>query len=487
VVALTVFGVLCYVLSLRVVASVVERHFSWLPFSDLYLHEPSRLRYGVLLVLPLLAATGLDRWREAPDRRTQILIAGVLAYGLLALVGGAEPIRLALPVAGVIAGIAVLALSRTRPALIGVVPALLAMELSINGFIGKTFPGGEVPSRVQPPILNVPFTPLARPRFSIADYLEPGPIAARLRSQDDRFISLDPSRLTERGYLEHQGPASWPLLANQRATLFGLEDGQGYNPVQLRTYWKFVRAVEPKDIKYNAAFFVEPSSTVLDLLDVAWIIARSPPAPEAASVGSDGLWSLYHVAVESPRASLVSRWKVVDSSEAALAAITDPAFDASSEAVLERDPGLPEGGGGSQDASYDDLGPGRARITVDTTSAGILLVRNSHDTNWRARLDGEPVSVFRADAFLQAVAVPGGRHVIELDYVDPWVGRGLLGSGLSVGGLAGAGFWMRRRSSRRRLPAPQGEKGSGEGRQAGHDPGEARRERAADDGKEQEP
>jgi hypothetical protein len=483
VVAFGAFAALCYLLSLRAVASFIDQNLSWLPFSDLYLHEPARLRYGVLLTLPLLAAAGVDAWRRATEHRMRILLPGLVVWGLLPLAAGAEPIRVALPAAGAAAGVAALVLARTRPALIALIPVTLAVELSANGLIGQSFRNGEVPSRVHPPILNVPFTPLAQPRFQASDYLKRSPIPLRLQSEDDRYISLDPTRITERGYLEHQGPASWGLLANQRAMLLGLEDGQGYNPVQPLSYWRFVRAVETKEIKYNAAFFVEPSTQTLDLLDVAWIVgpASGPPHSEAVAVARDGLWALYHVAVETPRATILTRWSVEQGQDAALAAVTDPDFEPSAVVVLEEDPGLPQTDGGSSAASYATVGPGHARVAVEAPSGGVLLVRNTYDPNWRARLDGRAVSVLRADAFLQAVVVPAGRHVIELEYRDPWVGRGLLGSGVAVGGLAVAGFLFHRRR-RRVLPQEREHQkdGSDEGRESGDGPGQLRGERPAE-------
>ena len=68
--------------------------------------------------------------------------------------------------------------------------------------------------------------------------------------------------------------------------------------------------------------------------------------------------------------------------------------------------------------------------------------------NWRATIDGRPAAVLRADYFLQAVAVPAGRHVVRLWYDDPWIGYGVLGSGLSLilllGTAAGLLMWKRR-------------------------------------------
>lgn len=483
------FAALSYLLSLRIVASAVETNLSWLPLSDLYLHEPARLRYGVLLALPVLAAVGVDAWRKAPRQRGRMLLPGLLAWSLLPLIAGAEPARLALPVAGVVAGIACLVIAATRPALVALFPGILAIELSVNGLIGQTHASGYVPTRVEPPLVNVPFTPLAQPRFELQDYLERGPIALRLHSEDDRFISLDPSRITTRGYLEHQGPASWGLLANQRAMLFGLEDAQGYNPVQLLPYWNFVRSVETKEIKYNAAFFVQPSNQTLDLLDVAWIVgpAGDPPVPEATAVAQDGLWALYHVGTQIPRASVLTQWTVAQDHAAALAAITAPEFQPSARVVLEEDPGVAQTQEGTPEATYQSLGTRSARVVVDSPATAVVLVRNSYDQNWRARLDGRTVSVLRADSFLQAIVVPAGRHVIALDYEDPWVGRGLLGSGLAIGGLALAGILLRRRQ-RGVAPFPgyHEEDSPDRGGKPGDHPGELRRERAAEHGEHDE-
>jgi hypothetical protein len=482
---ITAFAALSYFLSLRIVASAVETGLSWLPLSDLYLHEPARLRYGVLLALPVLAAAGVDAWREAPKHRMRMLLPGLLAWSLLPLVAGVEAARLALPVAGIVAGVAALMAAATRPALVALFPAILAVELSVNGLIGQTYASGYVPTRLEPPLVNVPFTPLAQPRFEMHDYLERSPIA-RLQSEDDRFISLDPTLVTTRGYLEHQGPASWGLLANQRAMLFGLEDAQGYNPVQLLPYWKYVRAVEAKEIKYNAAFFVHPSNQALDLLDVAWIVgsASDPPVPEATAVAQDGLWALYHVETQSPRASVLTQWTVVRAPEAALAAVTTSEFQPTVQVVLENEPGFPQRREVEPTpAQYARLSSGSARVVVDAPSAAVVLVRNSYDPNWRARLDGQPVPVFRADSFLQAVLVPSGRHVIDLEYHDPWVIRGLWGSGVAIGGLVIAGIVLRRRQ-RRVAPSPgyDEEDSPDPGGKPGHHPGELGRERAAEHG-----
>ena len=112
---------------------------------------------------------------------------------------------------------------------------------------------------------------------------------------------------------------------------------------------------------------------------------------------------------------------------------------------------------------------------MDASRTGVLLIRNAFDPNWEATIDGVPATVFPADYVLQGVEVPAGNHVVELRYVDPWIGRGIAGSLLSVAGLlvaAGVLEARRRRSAAQadehrptaherageRSPAPAGER-----------------------------
>jgi hypothetical protein len=53
--------------------------------------------------------------------------------------------------------------------------------------------------------------------------------------------------------------------------------------------------------------------------------------------------------------------------------------------------------------------------------------------NWRARIDGVPAPLLRANAAFQAVAVPAGSHRVDLIYVDRFFNIGAVISGISIG------------------------------------------------------
>jgi hypothetical protein len=265
-------------------------------------------------------------------------------------------------------------------------------------------------------------------------------------------------------------PANWAVLASQRSMLFELEDVTGYNPAQLPRYWSFVRAVNTKPVKYNAASFgtvgSERLAVVLDLLDVGWVIAPADaPAPirEAVPVVREQRWLLYRRTDSPPRASVYTLWTTVGSSMESLRAVAAEGFDPRSTLIVEGAPGdspavrLPgDQAGGPLPVEYRATGPQSAIVEATATSPAMVLIRTSYDANWHATVDGRPAPVIPADHLLQAVPIGPGRHIIVLEFDEPAVGAGLIGSSLAVAALvAGAvGGHRRERSVRGRRASP---------------------------------
>jgi hypothetical protein len=119
-----------------------------------------------------------------------------------------------------------------------------------------------------------------------------------------------------------------------------------------------------------------------------------------------------------PRAFVVHRLTVVESTEQALRRLVEPDFDPRQEAVIEAS--LPPLSSGSKESaasveirSYE---PTRVAIHVETPKPGLLVLTDSYDPDWKARLGGQAVEIYPTDGLFRGVAVPAGRWEVVFRY-----------------------------------------------------------------------
>jgi hypothetical protein len=456
-VAFAVYGGACYVAMLQAVSTRFTQTLRHLPLGQLYLHDPSRFRFGLLIALAVLAGVGVEAWRQSRSwlERALLIAPGVIVWGVLPWSFHVGSVTGILLLGALAAGMA-LAASAWRPGLVFLVPVVLLVELSANGLGGQSLSYQPAPLEAEQMPIYGPINTLTAPDTRMGAYMDVGssPIVQTLRTQDrGRYLTLFPGGWDPRGYHVRQGRVSWPLLGMQQSMLFGLQEAQGYNPTQLLRFWTFVRAMDPKSIRYNAGFFTHASPLVLNLMDVNWALApanRDAPVTGAVKSVVHQPWALYRLPTSVSRVSVLPAWDRVASDDEALAAIRSPGFDPDHEAVVEGPLAESSGAGpGSSHAIYRPLGPQAAEVTVDTTGAAIVLIRNSFDPQWHATVDGRTSPVLATDYLLQGVAVGPGHHTIRLSYDDPTAGYGLLGSGLALLALLGTIAYLAMRARRR--------------------------------------
>ena len=139
-----------------------------------------------------------------------------------------------------------------------------------------------------------------------------------------------------------------------------------------------------------------------------------------------------------PRAILVPEAIATPASDAVRAAL-DPAFDPRRTALFEanvsrvRDPGWIAEQASVKLASRE---PGRIDLDAAAPAPGALVLFDSFERGWHARIDGTEIPVYRADAAFLGILVPAGRHRIRFEYRPRGLREGLAVGAAGLLGLA---------------------------------------------------
>jgi hypothetical protein len=436
-----------------------------IPFGDVYLHNPGRLRYVAVLAVPILAAAGLQGLVERPlSPRAAIGWIGATGFTFVVwplLVGGSL-VRFAM-VAAILAATAPLlygvATRRWRWASATAVVGVLTLELLGSAVYAQTYEGGTVFSGLEtgehPSLLP---QVLRYPTLDEAAYLAPTPIVEHIRADPGRYATWAPPAASfEKGYLWMKSPADWPALAPSRGTLFQIPDALGYNPVQLPRYWRYIRATNELSVFYNASVLNLPSTEDVRLLGLRYLVVPTGlDAPVAGEIVEEaGSYSLWELADAQPLATTSgAEVRHADDLRQALELVTAPGFDPSTVTIVGRAIGVTSPVGPRPVAAMVEArSPTEIRLRLDPSVGGVLTVRNAYEAGWSATTDGRPADTLPVDGFLQGVVLPSNTSEVVLTYHDDSVMLGLaLGAALWSALLAApflALFFERRPSSGR--------------------------------------
>jgi hypothetical protein len=206
----------------------------------------------------------------------------------------------------------------------------------------------------------------------------------------------------------------------------------------LDSYGRDLLGIQPLPLfQLNAALFASEGSAGFDRLLRIGAVSRM------LALHEDGLSGLrlerrlpgpffedirlYDVPDPSPRAFLVGEGRVGD-----IGTLLDPGLDPARAVVLAEPPARPAPPGFAGEARLVEARADRVRLQCDASTPALLVLVDTYDPGWRARVDGEPAPILRANVAFRAVPVPAGRHEVEMVYRPRSVTLGLLTSGAAI-------------------------------------------------------
>ena len=249
-------------------------------------------------------------------------------------------------------------------------------------------------------------------------------------------------------------PGVQAVLVNGRPMFLGLNDIQGYNPIQYRRYVELFAAMNGAEQGYHTAFLLASgvASPLLDLLNVRYVVVDLSLPPErgdvlALTAGRREVFRTGSAVVYETARPVSHAWIVHDvrptERTSTLGSMTAPGFDPRVTAYVEGPPpltGIPPAGSVER-AEVRDTTPETLSIEVDAAAPGLLVVSQVYGDGWEATIDGRPAMLLATDHAIQGIAIDAGAHLVELRYRPASLRLGLWVSTVSLVAMASALGW----------------------------------------------
>ncbi len=447
-----------------VMAIPVETPLHWLlyavlpMFERLHTHWPDRVAIVSYLSFAIVAGAGAESLmsRAIPARR-KLIALGIPIGALLLLMLLSSGIPL-LPVILLLlaSGLFVFLFGRRHDLAAPLLPATLAVLIVVDLLVA--FNG----SLAQAPYGGFHRVDVER------HFGESGSAAflqERMKQSPGRYIGYDPAQdVIVDGQLilyryQFASPDMAALLVNNRGVLHGLEDAQGYNPVQPARFVEYLTALNGHSQEYHDANVYGPGleSPLLDLLGIRYIVIPADyddDRPDLRDVDEKfpTIYADEQVKVLENVDAAPAAWVVHEAREVPTADVLDTLssgeVDPAETAILESAPPelSPDGGSSPGSASLIEHEPERLRIETRSNQPGMLILSETWDPNWNAYVDGQKVEIYRANYLFRGVPIPEGESSVELRYEPPALRLGLGITLLTATTVLGTLAWLAWRS-----------------------------------------
>ncbi|MCP5040955.1 MAG: YfhO family protein [bacterium] len=254
---------------------------------------------------------------------------------------------------------------------------------------------------------------------------------------DGKFLP-DPSLTMKQGTLRSMRAVGdyEPLATKRYAEFFRVaaRESQPRNPfvgvlgLNSRSRWRLMDLTSTR-------YYVVPRRSEVDTF-----MGRHPGDFRAVEPSEGPGPRVYERAKALPRAMVVGSARSFTDPRQVLRALVAMDFDPRAEVLLEVEagpaPATTEGMLRAASAQLVIDEPERVVVKARSDRAGYLVLSDAYYPGWRARVDGKPVSIHRANYLFRAVPIPAGESRVEFVFESDSLERGLWTSAGAVALLA---------------------------------------------------
>jgi arylsulfatase A-like enzyme len=269
-----------------------------------------------------------------------------------------------------------------------------------------------------------------------------------------------------RTYIHSPSGFDYRMQAKQGtlARVFSITDYEPLSPARTAAFFRYLDERDDtfyRSYRFNGSVSIDPSRARFDRIDlfsVRFLLAKQGHTAFREALSTDAWNNLggprgeHYVVYERrdalPRAYVAHHRIAAPGDETALAAVMAPDFDPRRSVVIESMEKFAPADLPITPARILEYAPREVVIETEAPEAGHLVLTDVYYPGWEATVDGEPVSIDRANYLFRGVPVGAGRHRVTFRYRPASV---RVGAGLSLAALGVFAAWgVRALSARRR-------------------------------------
>ncbi len=289
------------------------------------------------------------------------------------------------------------------------------------------------------------------------------PVATvRLHTNDGRVLERQLRAGVDTAEWAHERADVRAAIKHQLANVYDSRAGDAANSYLANRYW--TRLALGARARFNSVEITNVSQGATLTVWKASIVdaTNTRSAPLAVDTRSEFWQQVYEqngVQIlrnkrALPRAWLVAEAEAVDAEEALrrIRGESPHTFDPRRTALLEVRPDeLPQLSGVAltwerMTARVVAYQPNRFEIDTDALAPTVLVVSEIFYPGWEATVDGQPARILLTDYLLRGVALPPGRHRVEMHYTAPGARAGAIISACTLLLLGGLFIYARRQA-----------------------------------------
>lgn len=304
-------------------------------------------------------------------------------------------------------------------------------------------------------------------RLACSSQIPDGTEVARVK-----LVDADDGQVQERSLVAGRDASEWaydcdrvkPYMKHQRASIFKSYPARFDEPCEGHSYVTTLPLAGAKDIKGIEFEWVGgPAALILEKLTLVNETARSSYPIDPALIDR-GAWRLVEDAGDArvyenlramPRAWLATEAASVTPDQALNTIKTGKlpdgrSFDPSRTALVEAPLILnSQNADAKASATVASLSDTHMEVRTSSLSESFLITSDAYYPGWRATVDGQETSLYRADYAIRGVRLAPGEHSVRFDYVPRqfYLGAAVsIVSLLALSAIAAVGFLYRKRA-----------------------------------------